>query len=129
MRRRRLRSRTRAWRTQPTCGRSSGHASAWYVCDSLPAHAQAETAFTHACLADTADLREQLYQEMRGAIQEADQTAPLRCRSPHALLAWLHVALGCCTHAVNGAAQEARPTALLQSLSPMLGLPPGSLAG
>ena len=39
---------------------------------------QAETAFTHACLADTADLREQLYQEMRGAIQEADQTAPLR---------------------------------------------------
>ena len=44
-----------------------------------PARAQAETAFTHACLSDTADLREQLYQEMRGAIQEADQTAPLRC--------------------------------------------------
>ncbi|KAK9844192.1 hypothetical protein WJX81_007696 [Elliptochloris bilobata] len=42
------------------------------------AHLKAETAFTQACLADTAELQEQLYRDMRGAIQEADQTAPLR---------------------------------------------------
>lgn len=76
--------------------------------------AQAETAFTNACLADTADLREQLYQEMRGAIQEADQTAPLRC--PRALLAWLHVTLWCC--------QKEGPACGIRTASLMLTHPP-----
>ena len=41
--------------------------------------AQAETAYTRACLADTEELQNKLYAEMRNAIQEADQTAPVRC--------------------------------------------------
>ena len=45
----------------------------------LSACAQAETAYTQACLADTKELQAELYREMRGAIQEADQTAPVRC--------------------------------------------------
>lgn len=40
---------------------------------------QAEGAYTKAALADTEELQEELYKEMRGRIQEADQSAPLRC--------------------------------------------------
>jgi oligopeptidase B len=39
---------------------------------------QAEAAYAKAVLADTEGLQEQLYREMRGRIQEADQSAPLR---------------------------------------------------
>lgn len=40
---------------------------------------QAEAAYTKAVLADTEELQEQLYKEMRGRIQESDQSAPVRC--------------------------------------------------
>lgn len=40
---------------------------------------QAEAAYCKAVLADTEELQEGLYREMRGRIQEADQSAPLRC--------------------------------------------------
>jgi hypothetical protein len=39
---------------------------------------QAEAAYCRAALADTEELQERLYREMRGRIQEADQSAPLR---------------------------------------------------
>ena len=39
---------------------------------------QAETAYTKSVLRDTEDLQEQLYKEMRGRIQEADQGVPQR---------------------------------------------------
>ncbi|KAI3426332.1 hypothetical protein D9Q98_008705 [Chlorella vulgaris] len=42
------------------------------------AHLEAEAAYAKAVLADTEGLQEQLYREMRGRIQEADQSAPLR---------------------------------------------------
>ncbi|KAL4433270.1 hypothetical protein ABPG77_003318 [Micractinium sp. CCAP 211/92] len=42
------------------------------------AHLEAEAAYTKAVLADTEELQEQLYREMRGRIQEADQSAPVR---------------------------------------------------
>ncbi|GAB4817223.1 hypothetical protein N2152v2_004269 [Parachlorella kessleri] len=41
-------------------------------------HLKAEAAYTKAVLADTEALQEVLYQEMRGRIQEADQSAPIR---------------------------------------------------
>lgn len=47
----------------------------------VPTHTcalQAEAAYTKAVLADTEELQEQLYREMRGRIQEADQSAPVR---------------------------------------------------
>lgn len=49
------------------------------ACPCSACNAQAETAYTRACLADTEELQKKLYAEMRGAIQEADQTAPVRC--------------------------------------------------
>lgn len=39
---------------------------------------QAEAAYCKAALADTEELQGRLYKEMRGRIQEADQSAPLR---------------------------------------------------
>lgn len=39
---------------------------------------QAETHYCNSVLANTEDLQEQLYQEMRGRIQETDETAPVR---------------------------------------------------
>ncbi|PSC70317.1 Protease 2 [Micractinium conductrix] len=42
------------------------------------AHLKAEAAYTKAVLADTEGLQETLYKEMRGRIQEADQSAPVR---------------------------------------------------
>ena len=39
---------------------------------------QAETAYAKQVLADTEALQEALYRELRGSIQEADQSAPLR---------------------------------------------------
>ena len=39
---------------------------------------QAETAYTRSVLRDTEELQEQLYKEMRGRIQEADQGVPQR---------------------------------------------------
>lgn len=39
---------------------------------------QAETAYTKSVLRDTEGLQEQLYKEMRGRIQEADQGVPQR---------------------------------------------------
>lgn len=39
---------------------------------------QAEAEYCKAVLADTEALQEKLYQEMRGRIQEADQSAPVR---------------------------------------------------
>ena len=39
---------------------------------------QAETYYCNCVLANTEPLQEQLYQEMRGRIQEADETAPVR---------------------------------------------------
>lgn len=43
-----------------------------------------------AVLADTEVLQEGLYQEMRGRIQEADQSAPIRC--PAGASDWLGLA-------------------------------------
>lgn len=40
--------------------------------------AQAETDFCYNVLENTEQLQEQLYREMRGRIQEADQSAPIR---------------------------------------------------
>ena len=40
---------------------------------------QAEAEFTKAAMADTEALQERLFKEMRGRIQEADESAPLRC--------------------------------------------------
>lgn len=40
---------------------------------------QAEAAYAKQVLADTEELQEDLYKELRGRIQEADQTVPLRC--------------------------------------------------
>ena len=37
-----------------------------------------ENAFTKAVLANTDELQEKLYKEMRGRIEEADQSAPVR---------------------------------------------------
>lgn len=46
---------------------------------------QAETEFCHNVLENTEQMQEQLYREMRGRIQEADQSAPVRyCLSYHA---------------------------------------------
>ena len=42
-------------------------------------HLRAENAFTQAIMADTQPLQEELYKEMRGRIQEADQSVPVRC--------------------------------------------------
>ena len=39
---------------------------------------QAETAYAKQVLADTEALQEALYKELRGSIQEADQSAPIR---------------------------------------------------
>ncbi len=39
---------------------------------------QAETAYAKQVLADTEGLQEDLYKELRGRIQEADQSVPLR---------------------------------------------------
>ena len=39
---------------------------------------QAETDFCYNVLENTEQLQEQLYREMRGRIQEADQSAPIR---------------------------------------------------
>lgn len=39
---------------------------------------QAETHYCNCVLDNTKDLQEQLYKEMRGRIQEADETAPVR---------------------------------------------------
>ena len=39
---------------------------------------QAEAAYAKQVLADTEVLQEDLYKELRGRIQEADQTVPLR---------------------------------------------------
>ena len=43
---------------------------------------QAENAYAAAVMADTQELQQQLVAEMRGRIQEADQTAPIRCSPP-----------------------------------------------
>ncbi|PRW44843.1 prolyl endopeptidase-like isoform A [Chlorella sorokiniana] len=45
------------------------------------AHLKAEAAYTKAVLADTEQLQDQLYKEMRGRIQEADQSAPIRFKN------------------------------------------------
>ena len=42
------------------------------------AHLKAEAAYTKAVLADTEALQDELYREMRGRIQEADQGTPIR---------------------------------------------------
>eukprot|EP00887_Chlorella_sp_A99_P007435 scaffold2.g7435.t1 len=42
------------------------------------AYLQQENAYTKAVLADTEDLQAELYREMRGRIQEADQSTPVR---------------------------------------------------
>lgn len=39
----------------------------------------AENDYTAAVMADTEGLQEELYKEMRGRIQEADQSVPTRC--------------------------------------------------
>jgi protease II len=39
---------------------------------------QAETDYCHNVLENTEHLQEELYREMRGRIQEADQSAPVR---------------------------------------------------
>jgi oligopeptidase B len=41
-------------------------------------HLQNENAYTMAALADTEELQETLYLEMRARIQEADQSVPVR---------------------------------------------------
>ena len=46
---------------------------------------QAEAAYAKQVLADTDQLQEDLYHELRGRIQEADQTVPLRCLFPISL--------------------------------------------
>lgn len=43
---------------------------------------QAEEEFTKAAMADTEALQAQLFKELRGRIQEADQTAAIRCIFP-----------------------------------------------
>jgi oligopeptidase B len=43
---------------------------------------QAETEYCKRVLADTEALQEALYRELRGRIQEADQSAPLRRAGP-----------------------------------------------
>lgn len=43
---------------------------------------QAETDYCYHVLEDTEQLQEQLYREMRGRIQEADQSAPVRSAEP-----------------------------------------------
>ena len=49
------------------------------IVKSMYAHVvQAETAYAKQVLADTEALQEALYRELRGSIQEADQSAPLR---------------------------------------------------
>ena len=40
---------------------------------------QAERSFTDASLADTAKLQDTLFKELRGRIQESDETVPIRC--------------------------------------------------
>lgn len=42
---------------------------------------QAEASYCNAAMADTDALQEQLYDEMRAAVQEADASAPIRCAS------------------------------------------------
>lgn len=44
----------------------------------LDACMKAETEYCHNVLENTEHLQEQLYREMRGRIQEADQSAPVR---------------------------------------------------
>lgn len=44
------------------------------------AHLNAENAYTKSALSDTESLQETLYREMRGRIQEADRSAPLRSK-------------------------------------------------
>ena len=39
---------------------------------------QAERAFTDVALADTAELQDVLFKELRGRIKEADETVPIR---------------------------------------------------
>jgi len=41
-------------------------------------HLSAENAYTRAVLGDTESLQESLFKEMRGRIQEADQSVPVR---------------------------------------------------
>ena len=43
---------------------------------------QAEAAYAKQVLADTEKLQEELYKELRGRIQEADRTVPLRYSMP-----------------------------------------------
>lgn len=40
---------------------------------------QAEAEYTKAVMADTEELQASLFKELRGRIQETDQSAPLRC--------------------------------------------------
>lgn len=55
---------------------------------------QAETAYAKQVLADTEGLQEELYKELRGRIQEADQSVPLRCDlCVHACVMQCHVCL------------------------------------
>ena len=58
--------------------------------NAIACNGQAETAYAKTVLADTAELQEALYREMRGRIQEADQSAPIRsalfCRSVSMML-------------------------------------------
>lgn len=42
-------------------------------------HLSAENAYTKAVLGDTVSLQDTLYKEMRGRIQEADESVPVRC--------------------------------------------------
>ncbi|KAL3150392.1 hypothetical protein ABBQ32_000231 [Trebouxia sp. C0010 RCD-2024] len=46
--------------------------------EDVVAHLRAETDYCYNVLEDTEQLQEQLYREMRGRIQEADQSAPVR---------------------------------------------------
>lgn len=45
---------------------------------------QAERDYTEAAMADTVVLQETLFKELKGRIKEADESVPIRCRSPGA---------------------------------------------